>query len=329
MKQFFYLSLLWMIYLFSISTYHVLGHNEQPENHNKNNDLTLEQWINTASFALLSMLIGIVLTFLMIYFYHERHNQVLVEKENETNQTNIIRDINQLPNFKAIKPYTVLFIHRTQSHFVLDELIVEARKTKIFTIVPQISLSCFNYMFIHIELVQDSQTILALIEYFSETDRPSIYYNTLRRLFTIIFDTPNTIQTWGNIIHYLKSYQQYGLFSLTDVIHAQSNDIQQQFKTWYNQTFGHHIQCHQYLKYDEIDSSLCSCAHRPYRSSSNQWSISKAITYTFDEQFNNHIHGTHQSLAITKLAHVVNGKWTIQQLKDYKQNYNIEPKVND
>ncbi|CAF3026554.1 unnamed protein product [Rotaria sp. Silwood2] len=113
-------------------------------------------------------------------------------------------------------------------------------------------------------------------------------------------------------------YVGHDLFSSNEVSQAQLIDVQKQFKPWYNNIFRHNMQCHQYLKYDEIGSSLCTCAHRPYKLSSYQWSITKTIAYTFDERYDYYTHDIEKCLAVTKLGYVINEKWTSQKLKTYK-----------
>ncbi|CAF1346209.1 unnamed protein product, partial [Rotaria sordida] len=227
-----------------------------------------------------------------------------VSKKTASITTNINRNINELPQFKPIKPCVLSYIHRAQAEFVLDELITGAEKTKFFTIVPKFNSLYIDYMFMHIELIQDSQTIIALIEYFNETDRNSQYYHKLQQFFTITFNSSKIIQTWGNLIDQLIPYIQYGLFTCNEISQVKSINVQKEFKLWYNNIFRHHLQCHHYLKYDEIDGSLCSCIHRPYKASSCQWSISKAIAYTFDERYDYYTHDIHKCLAITKLGYV-------------------------
>jgi hypothetical protein len=126
----------------------------------------------------------------------------------------------------------------------------------------------------------------------------------------------------------LEPYCKYRLFPSYEIKRSQYINIQKEFKLWYNCTFRHHAQCQQYLKYDEIDSSLCSCSHRPYKCSSNQWAISKALAYTFDEQLNCHLHDIHRYLAVTKLAHVIRQEWTSQQLKNYKKKTYMNQQAN-
>jgi hypothetical protein len=318
-QQFFYLSFITLVIYWSSTILGVLGYTNDPSEDRTTNN-------NINSLVFISMFICILLICLIIYY----HSSIdLLKQENRSIETNLIRNINDLPNFKVIKPYIILFIHRRQAQFIFDELISEAKRTKIFTIVPKkISLHP-NNMFIHIELIQDTQTIIALIEYSDVTDEHSNYSFTLRRFFVTVFQPSNTIQIWGNIIQELRPYIRYGLFSMYEVTSSQSVNIQKEFKLWYNRTFHHHTQCHRCLKYDHMDDSLCSCSHRPYKFSSNQWSIKKAIAYTFDELFNVHHHGIHQCLAITKLAHIISQNWTIQQLKDYKRNHHINQNVSN
>ncbi|CAF4438059.1 unnamed protein product, partial [Rotaria magnacalcarata] len=78
--------------------------------------------------------------------------------------------------------------------------------------------------------------------------------------FIFLFSPSKTIYTWGNIIPNLKSIKKYDLFDNDALSQANFIDIQQKFTPWYNNLFGHELTCQQYLKYDEIDGHLCSCA---------------------------------------------------------------------
>ena len=291
--------------------YCVLGyHNDPIGNHNTNNTLN--------TLVLILMSISILVSGLMVYYYNKYYTQ---------SSKLALPNVNELSNFKVIKPYVTLHIHRTQAQFILDELINEAKRTKIFTIVPKTKSAHLNYMLIYVELVQDTQTIIALIECCPVTDEHLYYFYILRRFFRILFESSKTIHTWGNVIEQLRPYTTYGLFSLKEVVQRQSVNMQKEFKVWYNHTFRHHTQCQRYLKYDHMDGPSCSCSHRPYKSSSDQWSTKRAMAYTFDEQLNNYFSRIHQCLAITKLTYVVNEKWNIRQLKDYKQQHHNNENV--
>ena len=304
----------------------ILGYNnDSVKNPTTDNDM---YWL-----LFISMFISIISSCLLIVFYQKYWTHSLTELAREgnlSNETNGIQSVHDLPNLKAIKPYVTLYIHRQQAQFALDELITEATRTKRFTIVPDFSSARLNLMLLHIELIQDTQTIIALVEYCSETDRNSRFFYAIRRFFINVFGESKIIQTWGSTIEQLTPYVQYGLFSINEVTESQSLNIQKEFKPWYNRTFRHLIKCPQYLKYEDIDGSHCSCSHRPYKtSSSSQWSLSKAIAYTFDECLGHSLHKIHKCLAITKLAHAIDEKWTRQQLMDYKQRCHTNQNVSD
>ena len=328
-QYYFYLYLFSILHLLSTINY-VHGFNEPNDNQQKNRMITLEQHIQTIYFVFIILCIGIISLYCILYYQIKQKNKTSsVSKKSPTMKTNMNRNLNELYQFKPIKPCVLSYIHRAQAQFVLDELITEAKKTKLFTIVPNIGSLHANYMFIHIELVQDSQTIIALIEYIKEIDVNSSYYRTLRQFFTIIFDSSKTIQTWGKPIDQLMHYTRYGLFACSDISQAQLIDVQKQFKPWYNNLFRHNVQCHQYLKYDHTDGSLCTCAHRPYKSPSYQWSISKAIAYTFDERYDHYMFDIHKCLAITKLGCAIAGKRTSPKSIIYKPEQHINEKAKE
>jgi hypothetical protein len=139
------------------------------------------------------------------------------------------------------------------------------------------------------------------------------------------------------------------LFSLNTVHQINAIDVQRRFKTWYNQTFPHICG----LRPSHEDSSLCLCLHRPVKNATNQWSLQRAIAYTFREfldksrtksrwsqrlslisnvhqytminskmkQTRTHliIYAVNDCLAVTKLMMVVELNWTKEQLQRFNQ----------
>jgi len=310
------LYLLSLLYLFN----QIIGFNATENNYQGNSVLQLKADIRTLYGSLICILFGIV-SMVFFAYYRQNHKNKLTPVLNQipSVEKQMIRNLNDLSSLKPIKPFALYFIHRTQVQFILDDFLIQTEKTKLFTLISKRIPHRSKCLFLHIELVQDLHTIIALIEYHPEKDRNSDYFWIIRNFFAIIFDPSKTIQTWGNLFYEMKDYTLDGLFRCSDIAQAQSVDIQKQFKLWYNSIFRHNVQCHHYLKYDEIDGSLCSCAHRPYKSSSCQWSISKAMAYTFDERFDSYPYQIHHCLAITKLAHVINEKWTFEDLKAFKK----------
>lgn len=256
----------------------------------------------------LTIVIGLLSIDLMTYF-----------KAKFRNRSNFKKNIKNLPNFKPLKPHTLLFIHALQPIFVLNELLIQAERTKLFTILPKLNNSNANQLFLLVEFIQDTQSILVLIEYNHDLDRNTQYYQQLNTFFSILFDSSKKIQTWGNCTEQLAIGAEFYFFTYGDLMKIQLIDIQKDFKKWYNTTFPHRIECSQYLKYNTDDNRLCSCSYRPYKSKSAQWSLSQALLYTFGENLNVSVFNIQKCLAITKLAQIVHENWTLKQLNNYKR----------
>ena len=284
------------IYYLFISISYVLGCNKLMEDKNTNNDSTSMEWINQNSLSLISILIGILSMTLMVYYNYQQQQQQqhqneriiqLPDEENRLNKTEVIRNIPELPHLITLKPYGVFFIQRTTPSTTLNQLIMEAHQTKRFTIVPKLYSVYNDNIVMYIELIQQTQSVVIVLDCIYDTDMDTPFFNSLCYLFTIIFNPSNTIQTWGNLMDKLKQFLPFKIYTLDELKECQSSDIQKEFKKWYNKTYLHHIECHQYLKYDNIDGLYCSCSHRPYKSNSANWSLLKAIAYTFDEYLYN------------------------------------------
>lgn len=228
-------------------------------------------------------------------------------------------NLKNLHHFQPLQPFKLLFIHALQPMFVLDEFIVQAKKTKIFTILPKLNKEHTNQMLLQIEFVQETKSILTLIEYNHDIDRNTRYFHKLNTFFRILFDSSNIIQTWGNCKKQLAVGTGFHLFTHGELMKIQFLDIQQDFKEWYNNTFPHRIECSQYLKYNTLESKSCSCSHRPYKTKSSQWSLPQALAYTFDENLHTSIFDIEKILAITKLGCIAREKWSIQQLNHSKK----------
>ncbi len=171
----------------------------------------------------------------------------------------------------------------------------------------------------------------------------------IRSLLKIILQSSNVIFSWGDIIFELCAFIHYGLFSFNTIHQINAIDVQRCFKKWYNQTFVHMCTLQPYHE----DSPLCTCLYRPVKNATNQWSLQRAIAYTFHEfldksrtksnwsqrlsfisniyQYNiihykmkqARIHlityAVNDCLAVTKLMMVVKLNWTKEQLQHFNQ----------
>jgi hypothetical protein len=245
-------------------------------------------------------------------------------QSNKTKSTRIFRrktlhqKLNDLPQFTSLLPITTCCIQTTRKENMFHVLTQQAKETTLFAMSIPKESSDLNILSLNFAFIHESRIITFTIDYSPERDHNKPFFWTLEYFFIILFQSSKAIYTWGNILPHLKSIKKYDLFTNDALRQANFIDIQQKFTPWYNNLFGHELTCQQYLKYDEIDGHLCSCTHRPYKSSACQWSLSKAIMYTFNERFSDCPHGIAQCLAIAKLAHAIDKIETIEELTKLK-----------
>ena len=122
----------------------------------------------------------------------------------------------------------------------------------------------------------------------------------------------------------ISKYHNFGRKNLYEIRFV---NRQQAFKTWYNTTFRHNDNCGQILHFLEIDGPLCTCSHRPYKSSTDNWSLWMAIAFTFHENINKRNDDFRQCLAITKLSMVIQENWNHQTVQNYIKEHHSDQTV--
>ena len=110
---------------------------------------------------------------------------------------------------------------------------------------------------------------------------------------------------WGLFDKDILEYQFYQVFFYGDIRKTYFVDIQSNFKDWYDRIYSHNRYCRQILDVNDIDGPMCSCLHRPYKYSTDQWSMSNTLTYTLNQFFACGYNPVEICLAITKLSRVV------------------------
>ncbi|CAF3749945.1 unnamed protein product [Rotaria socialis] len=281
---------------------------------------TRTHWINMIFGSLVSMLIGILISS-YINHYQLRDIKIIFQSSKEELLNMYSRDIESrkskevkgLSNFIPLTPYKYVYIDEITSPIIAEDLIIQAKRTKKFTIVFHGDILS-KELFIEIELIQKFQSIITRIEIFKNS---TPVYDRIKQLLSVIIDASNTIQTWGDINKNLFHYKDYGFFIYDKLQTVRLIDIRQDFKLWYNATFSHSTNCGQIIDFIDIDGPLCSCSHRPYKSSTDTWSLWKAIAYTFDENLYKTNNNIYECLAITKISKVIEEKWTRKQTLDY------------
>jgi hypothetical protein len=174
--------------------------------------------------------------------------------------------------------YQIYHINRTTSTVLVQDLIQLARKTTRFTMDTEIDYYTHEPALIQIEFIE-TNSILLFIETCHLPCPSSVLFWLLQSLFKVIFHPSNVIFSWSDLLFELTNFLHYGLFSLNSIHQINNLNIQVRFKEWYNQTFLH--KCG--LQPFDDDHQLCTCLYRLVKHKNNQWSLQKAIAYTFHE----------------------------------------------
>ncbi|CAF4138820.1 unnamed protein product [Rotaria sordida] len=300
---------------------YVVGHNE-PLTCSSNGSI-ITQWVIMLCGLSILALLGICINTIINYYQLQNVISIIqsstkqILKLNMNNiETKKHKEMEDLANFVPLKPYKFININPQSLPIVVDELITEAKQTKKFTCV------CLNNV-LEVEFIQESQSIITHIEI---SEDYTGLYKKIRELFLAIFDLSNTIQAWGNIYYNLVDYEDYPFYLYENFNKIQFVNIIEHFTIWYNGTFPHNESCSQILHFIDTDGPLCSCAHRPCKSLGDNWSIWMAIAYTFDENLHKGNDNRYACLAITKLAMIIQEKWSRQQVIDYIREHHFGQK---
>ena len=156
------------------------------------------------SLIFISMIFNVLFPCILIYYYYRYSCSPAMESEKKQEKflvlsaTNSIRNPNDLPKLKPFKPSTTtIYLYQAQSQLRLRQFIHEAKRIQLVTMVsaPNFGILEHNAMYLHIELVQETRTLIGIVEYFDRTDRFTPYSNILRELFSMIFTESKTVQT--------------------------------------------------------------------------------------------------------------------------------------
>jgi hypothetical protein len=206
----------------------------------------------------------------------------MVFHDREVNRNERQRQLNMklsvLPKFIPANDYKIYHINRITSPILLPDLIQLARETIKFTIDTEHDYYTHQAALIQIEFIQ-AKSVVLLIETCHLPHASSLLFWLIQSLFKVILQPSNTIYSWGDAIFELSHFIQYGLFSSKTLQQINTINIQKRFKKWYNKIFVHDCGL---LPLDN-DNPLCTCLHRPVKNKNDQWSLQKAIAYTFNQ----------------------------------------------
>ncbi|CAF1525573.1 unnamed protein product [Adineta ricciae] len=252
----------------------------------------------------------------------------------------LVAQLSVLPTFKPVNEFVVYHIYDTTSESLLHYLISMARTTTRYTIDTEHDCFTNEAALIQIEFIKQKSIVL-LIETCYLPEPTSVTFWLIQSLFAAILNPVNLVYAWGDAVHELTRFLHYDLFSWTVLQRMGTINMQRAFKAWYNRVFVHDCGLHPH----ETDSTLCTCEHRPVKDKNYQWSLQKAIAYTFQEYLDKRrtrskwhrclrsrneteqelckelvLYAVNDCLSVTKLRMLVEFNWTKEQLDRYNRN---------
>jgi len=233
-------------------------------------------------------------------------DSLTLEKEKERkqhqwqkNQNKRLRNqkLSTLPTFQSDKPYQVIFINYMTAYFVLLQLIERADKTFYFAMDTETDDISKQPALIQIQLIhlknetfddekqQQEETIIIIFEMCQLPSMTSVIYPRIQQLINTIFHHSKTFLTWGNGTDELFKFTIYSLFKCVPIACLHFINVQARFKNWYNNTYKHNSHCRMVTLFhnDITDNPICDCSHRPYKNTSDTWSLQLAISTIFNQ----------------------------------------------
>ena len=186
--------------------------------------------------------------------------------------------LNELPIFAPQNKYRIYHINRSTSPMILHNLIQVARATTTITIDTETDYYTHEPALIQIELI-GTPSIVLLFETCHLPGPSSVLFWLMKSLLKIIFNSSNSLYSWGDAKQELKDFIQYGLFSLETILRINNIDVQKRFKIWH----------HNHVQFDFSPSSLHQMpiidkySQKSIKDVNHKWSLQMAVAYVFDE----------------------------------------------
>lgn len=266
--------------------------------------------------------------------------------ENHSNQMNTCRFIKKgrpqrqkiqyesliLYPFQSLKP---VIIHIMNDYTKLDGIVSlweQAEQTEAFSIYIKRTdhTNEINSIAIQFLTVQQINSTVITFDLMNRPEHTSYLFTIIKSLLLHIFQPNKRCFIWNvqqnHDLYTLVDYHYISRFILESI---QIIQLEPLFKYWYNKTYPHDQHCFVPMKYID-DSICCICPHRPYKNINDEWTLLRALYYTFNEficTIDDHSEKIPSAIQfsasycsiLTKLAMVIELDWTIEQLNQFKK----------
>lgn len=204
--------------------------------------------------------------------------------------------------YQMPKEFSYYLLNRTTTIETLTDLLDLASQISLYSLDTENDSRKNRPALIQIEFVNDEHAIVILVELFHLPPPDTHLFHGFISLFQSILSSKNTIQTWGNLTDELSPFTIYGLFNGENIQRSVNRNVQDLFKSWYNEKHPHLLAClmhrsidttyenffpnDSYENNDQIDVVTqddyrrCLCIERPYKFPTGLWSLQLAMAYT-------------------------------------------------
>lgn len=255
-------------------------------------------------------------------------------KQKQLQEHKVDRNSTVLYPFQPFKWTKVYTMDRYTALTGMGELIDQAEKTIQFSMYTKRNDQTKEVTLIVIEFFQmDHMTTNTVIfDLLNRPEQGTYIYAMMQILLLNIFQTGKKCFIWNeNQQRDLKAFVSHKFLSFYILKSMEMIQLQKIFKYWYNTTFPHHKDyC---AAKDYIDDSICcTCFHRPIKDMNDEWSLPRALYFTFNE----FIYTTDEELVcipqdiqysticcmiLTKLLVTIEMKWTQEHLSQFKKTH--------
>ncbi len=234
--------------------------------------------------------------------------------------------------FRPLKSVQVYIMNRSTVLKDVVWLIDQAQQTLTFSMCARRDIETNRVASITIEFrkIDQDKSVVLVVDLLNLPEENTYLFAIIKFLLLHIFKQDKRTFVWNdrqwNDLGVLVDHQYLPRILLECI---QIIRLEPLFKHWYNKIFPHNDNCFVRPTYIQ-DSMYCTCPQRPYKQAHDEWTLLKALAYTFNEfsytvdEDTVGIPRTIQfsvscCMMITKLSLGVELDWTSEQLWQFKQ----------
>jgi hypothetical protein len=267
--------------------------------------------------------------------WNDNEKYLRKQQKYERQQRKLI-EFNALPEFKPLKPYKIHFINRMTPLLIIFSLLEQVKRTVKYTIDSEGDWRPIKPAIIQVEFVNnhEKESTVLLFEMVHLPEASTRLFRFIKKLFVAILNPSHKILMWSDVKKELLDFLDYNLLSIDQINSINATDMQGAFKEWYNGTFPHHQDCNGFSVAFN-DHQYCTCGEfLDKKFQRSRWSIGLdrrlAPFYKpgqqqrhFKQEYREKLvkYAVHDCLSVTKLAMVIENRWSQQQLNDYNHQH--------